>query len=247
MSRGLLEPTIKKYFSNYDEKKMDFSLLSGDLKLTDMFLNRDAINEALDKSNTPFQLKFGMVTKLHVKLSIIGLYIDQIEIEDLILVLSPDASKGTNFENKKLDKDIREQVWTHMIQNYQAMKDGREMTRLNKAKWVPSEMAQKFEDSEKDSLKAFSEKGPLEPPQESQTTATQTSKPNLMGPELFGMITGRLEFNIKIKNIRIYYEDSDKLNRTFGKDNSHISFCLNIAEVTLTTVILNNASKTYHQ
>lgn len=243
MSKGLIEPTLKKYFMNYDTQKLDFSLLSGDLRLKDLFFNKTAVNESLDKKNIPFQLNFGMITNVHIKVSILGFYIENIEIEDLILVMSPDASKGTSFADKKFDKDLKEQVWLHMAQNYMALRSGQNMTKLNLAQWAPEALIEDYQKREKEALAAFSENGPLQEVPTSATTAVQSNKANLMGPELFGIITGRLDFNIKIKNIRIYYEDSDRLNRSFGRDNSHISFCFNITEVTLQTVSMNNSER----
>ena len=70
-----------------------------------------------------------------------------------------------------------------------------------------------------------------------QTTAVEPKNPTSWNKKLFGLITGRLRFNINVRNIRLYYEDSDNLNRSYGKGSSHISFCVNISEVTLKTVV----------
>jgi hypothetical protein len=237
MSRGLIEPTLKKFFLNYDSEKLSFSLLSGNLQLKEMFLNRAAVNEVFAKNKQPFQLKFGMVTNLHIKISLLGLYIEEVTVEDLILVVGPDASKGTNSHNRLFEQDLKEEVWMHLIGNYERLKTGQEMIKLDKAKWVPDSLRAEYDKREKESINAFSEKGPVQKPSSNaQTTAVETKQPNLMGPELFGIITGRLKFNINIRNIRLYYEDSDNLNRSYGKGSSHISFCVNISEVTLKTV-----------
>lgn len=244
MSRGLIEPTLKKFFLNYDSEKLDFSLFGGNLQLKEMYFKNEAINEIFEKAKQPFQLKFGMITNLHVKISLMGLYIEEVTIEDLILVVSPDASKRTSQNQKLFEQDLKEEIWLHLIDNYERLKTGVQMTKIEKEKWLPDKIKTNYEANEKQSVDAFSEKGPvLKPATNAQTTAVETKQPNLMGPELFGIITGRLKFNINVRNIRFYYEDSDNLNRSYGKGSSHISFCVNVSEVTLRTVEQGNLGR----
>lgn len=237
MSKSLIEPTLKKYFLNYDPEKVNFSLLNGNLQLKELFFNNKAVNEVFAKSNKPFQLKFGMVTNMHVKISLLGLYIEEVTIEDLILVVSPDASASSQYQQRAFEHDLKEEIWLHLIKNFELQQSGGKMVKFEKTKWMTDKMADEYDKQEKDSINAFAEKGPVQkPPTGSQTTAVESKKMNIMGPELFGIITGRLKFNINIRNIRLYYEDSDNLTRSYGKGSSHISFCLNITEVTLKTV-----------
>jgi len=231
----MLEPTLKKFFMNYDEKKLEFSLLSGEVKLTNLFLNRQAVNEILANSNTPFQVKFGMVTKLHIKISIMGLYIDFIDVEDLILVVSPDPKGGAQFENKAFQNEAKSQLLMHMINNFEAMRNGTAMKPIQKYDKLPKELQEKIKLNEENHKVPFSEKGEVNVVKDKNNNTVEEAKPNFMGPELMGIITGRMNFDIKIKNIRFYYEDNSTITGR-ASTSSYFSFCLNISDLTITTL-----------
>ena len=245
MSRGLIEPIFKKYFSNYDEKKLEFSLLKGDLKVNDLFFNREAINEAFDAATIPFQLKFGMISKLNVKISILGLYIEKIEVEDLILVLSPDPTKTQKISERTLDSHLKETVLLHMLENQKALSQKAQLKSFSQIPGIPKEVIETMTKRKIEGETPFFEKGPIETTTDSNNMTIEQPKPNLMGPEIFEIITGRLRFDINVKNIRIYYEDGQTLNLASGSNQRNFfSFCFNISELKLNTVIFCNDRKT---
>ena len=66
-----------------------------------------------------------------------------------------------------------------------------------------------------------------------------------MGPELFDIITSRMQFNINIKNIKIYYEDNETLANLSNRSSSNFSMCFSLSELTLLSVDFKaNKSKT---
>lgn len=225
---------MKKYFSNYDANNFDFSLLGGKLELKNMFLNKDSINEILEKGNIPFQVKFGMVTKINIKVSLVGLYIELIEIEDLILVVSPDPSKGQKSEQKVFEGEIRNEILMHMLGNLENLKIGREMNPLERVNGIPQEILKTIKTKEEKDRIPFAEKGPLKVVKDTKNNTVEESKPNFMGPELMGIITGRLEFDISFKNIRFYFEDGQTLVSKIGSPQI-FSFCLNLSDFKITT------------
>lgn len=233
MSKGLLEPTIKKFFTNYDEKKMDFSLFSGEIKLSNLFMNKDAINEVLDKANLPFQLCFGMITKMHIKIAIIGLYIELVDIEDLVVVIKPDASKGANATDDVMEAQAKKAILKHMVSNFQKLRAGSSMDPLESVSELPAETAKQVKENNEKATLPFGGK-PVPEPETEESIRKKQEKPNLMGPELFGIITGRLEFDITIKNTRIYFEDS-KTMKEQRKAQSLFSLCFVLSELRLTT------------
>jgi N-terminal region of Chorein or VPS13 len=246
MSRGLIEPTFKKYFSNYDEKKLEFSLLKGDLKVNNLFFNRDAINEALDAATIPFQLKFGMISKLNIKISILGLYIEKVEVEDLILVLSPDPTKTQKISERALDTHLKEAVLLHMLENHKALSQQAQLKSFTQIPGITKEIIDNMTKRKTEGETPFFEKGPILTTTDSNNLTVQQPKANLMGPEFFEIITGRLKFDINVKNVRIYYEDGQTLNQASGSNQKNFfSFCFNISELKLNTVRYCNLRKTY--
>ena len=236
MSKGLLEPTFKKFFSNYDEKNFDFSLFKGDLKLSNMYFDNKNINEILDNSMVPFKIKFGMITKLHIKISIIGLYIEFVDIEDLIVVLAPDPTKSMRFSQKSLnDPTLKESVIKHMIENFKALISKSPLKPFTNIDQIPKEVVTSLKERKEEAEVPFKERGKQNFKKNSLNQFIEDPKANLMGPEFFEIITGRLKFNIRIKNIRIYYEDDQTLTFESTGKKSCFSFCFNITEMRLNT------------
>lgn len=234
MSKGLLEPTLKKFFSNYDSKNADISLFKGEVILNNMFLSKEAINEILGKGNNPFHLVFGMVTKIHIKVSIVGLYIELMEIEDLILVISPDPTKGQSADSRFFESTMKEELLMHMVKNFENIRTGASLDSIQNLPSVPKDVIDGIQKRENEHRTPFFEKGPLEVKPETLVPDVKQEKLNFMGPEVFALITGRLDFNIRIRNVRLYYEDSKTLVGLNGIPKT-FSFCLNITGFTLNT------------
>lgn len=234
MSKGLLEPTLKKFFSNYDSNNVDISLFKGEVQLNNMFLRKEAINEILSKGNTPFNVVFGMVTKIHIKVSIMGLYIELMEIEDLILVVSPDPTKGQTADSRFFESTMKEELLMHMVKNFENIRTGTPLVSIQHLQSIPKEIVDGIQKRELEHRTPFHEKGPLEVKPETLVPVLQEEKPNFMGPEIFALITGRLDFNIRIRNVRLYYEDNTTLVGLNGIPKT-FSFCLNITGFTLNT------------
>lgn len=224
MSKAAIENILKTYFENFDPNKLKFSLLEGKIELNNLYFKRSAINDILDKANLPFQLKFGMITKLNVDVSILGLVLEIVEIEDLIVVLSSNLTNASNFEKKVLDKlEFKEALLKHMLQNSSLQKEGKPMNPLSSVSAIPEAVRTSLDGKEK-ALMSVPVRNPAPPVAES-TAGTS----NILGPELYGIITGRMEFNVVVKNIKVYYEDCETVTDDKGQV-LNFSGCLNVSE-----------------
>ena len=103
-----------------------------------------------------------MITKLFVKMSLIGLVVENIEIEDLILVLSPDASKAMNYDSKNFDGEMKRVVLKHMIQNYELMRSGSKLQPLSKVQGIHKDLLTTKQAKDTSLKTPFMEKGPID-------------------------------------------------------------------------------------
>lgn len=51
----------------FDESKLDSNFFTGDIKLSDLILRPDRVNEILESKKSPFQLKAGIISKVSIK------------------------------------------------------------------------------------------------------------------------------------------------------------------------------------
>lgn len=94
MSKALAEKYLKKYILNYKDNTFSLKLLKGRVSFKNLILNAQAVNADLDLLNLPLTLNLGLIKQLTIDVSILKACLEEIVIDELVLVLSPDPSKA---------------------------------------------------------------------------------------------------------------------------------------------------------
>lgn len=244
MSKAVLNSILKKFFINYSSDKLDLKLFSGEIHLNNLIMNKAAMDELFDNINQPFIFKFGMVKALTVDVNIIRASLERIIIEDMILVVGPDPTKvDRNFD---LSEKQRYSVFYEMLANLRVhekwkaeaeelhdlinkTKDTKEKAKLEKkyikklkslkmkkCLSVPAGVMSEMLNDQKKLKCAF--KGP-------DALQYKTLDENIKEQVAFwDMIKTNLEAMFRIKNLRLYYEDTEVLKKN-NRSNLNMSFC----------------------
>lgn len=200
MIKSRVDEVLKKYFNNYDEDNLNVGILSGEVSLKNLDCNITEINREFDVMDLPIKLKYGSVTNLHISISIFKLQLEQIEMENLILVIEPHPDNMSTID-EAYSEDMITKYIVHLINNLKNLKKGVKLARL------PDNVLT----SKMKSLFNAGKLGYDDPSPNSNSNTNNSEAPNLIGEELFDLIFGRLYFNIKVKNLKIYFEfDKDK-------------------------------------
>ena len=257
--RTAIDKFLKEFFTNYSKEKMKLNVLKGKAVFEDLVVNNQRIEALLDEINVPFTLKFGLLKNISVDVSIIGASLEEVTIEDLILVVGPNAALADR--NFKLQKADRQPVILEMMENYkryeawvkeielleksvyQASTDKEKkkqeeflrkkissfkMTRCNS---IPSTIYNDMMSQEKKHYNAFAERGALS--YQTMEDRYQTWR------SLLTQIQSLLDAEIKIKYLRIYYEDTDTL-KNLGLEKKNVVFCVFFQELILSKVSRSN-------
>ena len=68
MIKNQLYPYIEQYINSYlygfTKEQLDVGIMKGEIKLEGLNLRPDGVNEVLDKTNNPFWLKAGLISKI---------------------------------------------------------------------------------------------------------------------------------------------------------------------------------------
>lgn len=203
MIRKKLSSILKEYFVNFTEEKFDFKLLKGKIELRNLYFNVDKIND--DLGTLPFKVKFGLLTKLTIDITIIGLKLELLDIEDLVIIVGPDPSQAM-AETRQLNPEEVEQCLVTLLNNFDNLENGK---KLEKNPTISKEEKKDIDLKKKEDMNAEPDKNPL----------------NVMGPELNELLLSRLKFKIRFHNIKILYED-DKTLQKLGPRNAP-SFYIN--------------------
>lgn len=221
----------------------------------------------MEIEDVPIKIKYGFLTNVNIEISYLSLQLKLLEIEDFIIVVEPEASNASEVE-KVLSKEETFQVLGHLLDNYKAMTKGKEMKENpylenfekqyieDKRKFIFQEpqqqQGQKNDENNgessqiqdpgkgmptKENIREMNEKGKDE--------QSEQAPPNVMGSELYELIFGRLNFQIKINNVKIYYENDHSQKSEFGNKvefQKSFSIMFNIKGLNLVSVIflLNN-------
>lgn len=218
-------------------------------------------------------MKYGFLTNLNIEISYLSLQLKLLEIEDLIIVLEPNASAASEIETV-LSKERTFDIMSHLMKNYKALRGGKDMQENEfledfekkfleqRKKFIHGDPNQKKEgedgedgDKEPDHpLKHMPTKKNIR----EQTKKEQQKKdgeepapPNVMGPELYELVFGRLDFKIRINNVKIYYENDHSQKSQFGNKvefQKTFSIMFNLKGLSLLSVcphIFKPSSKTF--
>ena len=124
-----------------------------------------------------------------------------------------------------------------MLDNHKALTERAQLKSYKAIPGIPKEVVDSMSKRKLDAETPFAEKGPIQTTTDANDLIIEKPKANLMGPEFFEIITGRLKFDVNVKNVRIYYEDGQTLNLASGSGSKNFfSFCFNISELKLNTV-----------
>lgn len=186
-------------------------------------------------------MKYGFLTNLNIEISYMNLQLKLLEIEDLIIVVEPEASNASEIE-KVLTKEEAFQVLGHLLNNYKKLTKGQKLeenpylekfetdfiqqkrafiygdpNQQQQANGNPQDPAQQGGNSEPtDPLKTMPTKQNIREKNEKEKSTDDTAPPNVFGPELYELVFGRLDFKIKINNVKIYYENDHTQKSEFG-------------------------------
>ena len=121
MLKSIIDKYLKEYFLNYSKDTFNISLVKGEASLNELIVNTEKVNQDFDDLNIPYKMNFGLLKRLKIKGSIIATKLSVIEIEDLIIILAPDATKADR--NFRLSGDQKVKVLSEMIDNYKKYTD----------------------------------------------------------------------------------------------------------------------------
>ncbi len=78
MIRDKIYSKVRHYFEDYlfgfDKRNFEMSLLTGNISLSDVNIRPDKLNEIFEEIKLPLALKAGLISKLHVKMSLFNYF-----------------------------------------------------------------------------------------------------------------------------------------------------------------------------
>ena len=96
MIKNQLYPYIEEYINaflyGFTKEQLDVGLMNGQIKLENLNLRPDGVNNELDQSNFPFWLKAGLISKINLECSLmnfIGEKPIEANIEGINIILTP--------------------------------------------------------------------------------------------------------------------------------------------------------------
>jgi hypothetical protein len=198
-----IKTILSKYTYNFQSQQLNLEILKGRFQLEHLIINDKEINALLAENGLPVRLKFGVLKKFDLKLSIMGAKLERLDVEDLILILGPAESYDQKFEGEE-----EQEMYNLILKNYIAkMKNSKQTSYLNPNVFIEKERKRKITEMEKrlkieKSKKEQEDKAKKAPPKDPNKSI------NLMGIEIFQLIKNVLDCSINIQNVYIIYEDN---------------------------------------
>ena len=87
-----IESYINEYLYGFSKEQLDVGVMKGQIKLENLNLRPDGVNQKMDEKNIPFWLKAGLITKIDIGCSIMNFIGEkplEIVIEGLDIILTP--------------------------------------------------------------------------------------------------------------------------------------------------------------
>ena len=87
-----IEENFNKFLYGFSKEQLKVGITSGEIKLENLNIKLDIINEGIDEANFPFWLKAGLISKISICLSLmnaIGEKPVEVNIEGLNIMISP--------------------------------------------------------------------------------------------------------------------------------------------------------------
>ena len=213
MIKGRIDKVLSQYFTNYDKNNLKLGLLSGKIVLENLYFNVEKINRQLELADVPIKLKYGLLTKLEIKISYMNIQLERLNIKDLILILEPSVSYVSQIEDQLSDTAVKN-LLKHLMKNFENMRKGRALQ--------PNPYLNDFEKQEIEARKEAIKNRIMHKPQQNPRNRQDEEEEepvNILGSDLYELIFRRLEFFIDIEDVVIYYE-YDKRNKMNSLDKT---------------------------
>ena len=115
MIKNQLYPYVEEYINSYlygfTKEQLDVGIVKGEIKLENLNLRPDGVNESLDKGNFPFWLKAGLISKINFGCSLMN-FIGEKPIEGnfegVNIILTPSYKWIIQNLDNFLTEDLKE-------------------------------------------------------------------------------------------------------------------------------------------
>jgi len=228
MIKGRIDGALKDYFYNYDPNSLDVGFFSGKVNLRNLYFNTEKINNDLKLADVPLRMKVGLLSDMLLEISLFSLKLETLSITDLVIVMEPYPSHLSNIETEE-DISMKEQYIVHLLQNLEKYRNGET---LNKPGNFMTPEHQELMKNTKIGAKMLSE---AKAGKQKKIEDQKKEGFNILGPELWELILGRIDFKIKIQNIKIYLEFEKEKHPLIKYDDS-FSVLFQLKELSLCTV-----------
>jgi len=88
----LIKEAINSFLYGFSKDQLDVGIMSGKVKLENLIIKPDYINNGLDEINFPFWLKAGLISKMNISgslMNFIGETPIEVNIEEINIIISP--------------------------------------------------------------------------------------------------------------------------------------------------------------
>ena len=185
-----IKKILTQYTYNFKKEQLSLQILRGNFKIESLIINDQVINAKLAEAGVPFKLKFGLLKKFELKMSIIGTKIEKLEVEDLIIIMGP-----ARVADAKVEGIEEEKMYSLVLKNLRKQKrKERSLDYLS-----PKVLFQSLEEE-------FQKKKPKKPEKKAKSEKHKEDNKkdgaiNIMGAEIFALIKHFLDIDVAIKNI----------------------------------------------
>lgn len=200
-----LKDVLSQYTYNFDKQQISIELLKGQFALENLIINEQKINQIFKAQGLPVRLKFGLLKKFFLKLSILGAKLENMTVDDLILIFGPANDEPEKFEGAEELELYKIALRNHVAsqQNYQGASYLDPEVFAETARLRMEKLAKDKAEADKKAQEASARA-------QARAKEKEDSKEtiNLMGIELFELIKNFLDCSVTIQNIFIVYEDT---------------------------------------
>ena len=106
-----IEQNINSFLYGFTKEQLDVGIMKGEIKLENLNLRPDGVNEVLDKDNVPFWLKAGLISKISFGCSLmnfIGEKPIEANFEGVNIILTPSYKWIIRNMDNYLFEDLKE-------------------------------------------------------------------------------------------------------------------------------------------
>lgn len=201
---GKIKEGLQEYTYNFTTDHIKLDLIRTQFTLENLVLNEKKINEILKKQGLPIKLKFGLLKKFYMKLSLIGAKLEQLTVDDLILIFGPADLEGEKFEGAE-ELEIYSIALRNHIANLNNNSHGTKY--LDPELFAETERI-RMQKSQEEREEVLKQKKTADEKTKNAPKKNPNESINIMGIEIFELIKNFLDCTISIQNIFIIYEDN---------------------------------------